>query len=221
MPEPATKKKKGFFQKVAQLVKDLVEWVEETFSDPELSAEIRDDLGLDRDNPATPAPPDGARQGPHRGVRRQGGRRRGVVAGGGRRHQGRGRRDHRLHRGGQGRPGRRPGAVRDDVQAVRARPAAGAQPGRLRARAARRPRHSTTRSSSSSSTRRRCNSSCAARARRSTARRGCSACRCSAASRSSCGHRAGRARRASSTRLRLGSGSRGRRRGRGDRRRGR
>ena len=27
----------------------------------ELAAEIRDDLGLDRDNPATPAPPDGAR----------------------------------------------------------------------------------------------------------------------------------------------------------------
>ena len=62
MPEPTNKtKKKGFFQKLAQLVKDLVEWVEETFSDPELSAEIRSDLGLDRDNPATPAPPDGAR----------------------------------------------------------------------------------------------------------------------------------------------------------------
>ncbi len=62
MPEPTkNKKKKGFFQKVAQLVKDLVEWVEETFSDAELAAEIRDDLGLDRDNPATPAPPDGAR----------------------------------------------------------------------------------------------------------------------------------------------------------------
>ena len=61
MPEPTKKKKKGFFQKVAQLVKDLVEWVEETFSDAELAAEIRDDLGLDRDNPATPAPPDGAR----------------------------------------------------------------------------------------------------------------------------------------------------------------
>ena len=32
MPEPAStkKKKKGFFQKLAQLVKDLVEWVEET-----------------------------------------------------------------------------------------------------------------------------------------------------------------------------------------------
>ena len=61
MAEPTKKKKKGFFQKLAQLVKDLVEWVEETFSDAELSAEIRDDLGLDRDNPATPAPPDGAR----------------------------------------------------------------------------------------------------------------------------------------------------------------
>ena len=64
MPEATNtkKKKKGFFQKVAQLVKDLAEWVEETFSDAELSAEIRDDLGLDRDNPATPAPPDGARK---------------------------------------------------------------------------------------------------------------------------------------------------------------
>jgi len=57
MAEPTKKKQKGFFQKLAQLVKDLVEWVEETFSDAELSAEIRDDLGLDRDNPATPAPP--------------------------------------------------------------------------------------------------------------------------------------------------------------------
>ncbi len=61
MAEPTKKKQKGFFQKLAQLVKDLVEWVEETFSDAELSAEIRDDLGLDRNNPATPAPPDGAR----------------------------------------------------------------------------------------------------------------------------------------------------------------
>jgi hypothetical protein len=62
MAEPTNKKKKGFFQKLAQLVKDLAEWVEETFSDAELSAEIRDDLGLDRANPATPAPPDGARR---------------------------------------------------------------------------------------------------------------------------------------------------------------
>jgi hypothetical protein len=61
MAEPK-KKKKGFFQKLAQLVKDLAEWVEETFSDAELSAEIRDDLGLDRNNPATPAVPDAARK---------------------------------------------------------------------------------------------------------------------------------------------------------------
>ncbi len=64
MPDaPATKKKKpGFFQRLAKLVKELVEWVEETFSDPELSAEIRSDLGLDPTNPATPALPDGARR---------------------------------------------------------------------------------------------------------------------------------------------------------------
>ena len=36
--------------------------MEETFSDPELSAELRDDLGLDRTNPATPAPADPARK---------------------------------------------------------------------------------------------------------------------------------------------------------------
>jgi Family of unknown function (DUF6603) len=62
MAEPTTKKKKGFFQRLAGLIKDLAEWVEETFSDPELSAEIRSDLGLDPANPATPALPDGARR---------------------------------------------------------------------------------------------------------------------------------------------------------------
>ena len=40
-------KKKSFFQKVAQIAKDFQEWVEETFGDPELAAEIKDDLGLD------------------------------------------------------------------------------------------------------------------------------------------------------------------------------
>lgn len=61
MPD-APKKKKGFFPRAAQLVKDFVEWVEETFSDGELSAELRDDLGLDPTNPATPAPPDAPRR---------------------------------------------------------------------------------------------------------------------------------------------------------------
>ena len=59
MPEPA-KKKKGFFQKVAQVAKDFQEWVEETFGDPELAAEFKDDLGLDATNPATPTPVDPA-----------------------------------------------------------------------------------------------------------------------------------------------------------------
>src|SRR5215207_1226528 len=64
MPETtATKKqKKGFWQRLVAVVKDFVEWVEETFSDPELSAEVRSDLGLDPSNPATPPPPDGARR---------------------------------------------------------------------------------------------------------------------------------------------------------------
>ena len=56
------RRRRGSSRQVAQLVKDLAEWVEETFSDSELSAEIRDDLGLDRSNPATPAAPDGARR---------------------------------------------------------------------------------------------------------------------------------------------------------------
>ena len=49
--------KKNVFQWIAQAVKDLVEWVEETFADPALSAEILQDLGLDPSNPATPALP--------------------------------------------------------------------------------------------------------------------------------------------------------------------
>jgi hypothetical protein len=117
MPEPTTtKKKKGFFQKLAQLVKDLVEWVEETFSDAELSAEIRDDLGLDRDNPATPAPPDSARKARIEAFAAKEdideASLLAVVAD----IKAEVERDHRLHRGGEGRPGRRPGAVRHAVQ---------------------------------------------------------------------------------------------------------
>ncbi len=48
-------KKKNVFQKVAALVKDLVEWVEETFGDPALSAQIRADLGLDPTAQFTPS----------------------------------------------------------------------------------------------------------------------------------------------------------------------
>jgi hypothetical protein len=55
MADPPAKKK-NFFQKVAAVAKDFVEWVEETFGDPELAAEIKDDLGLDGSNPATPTP---------------------------------------------------------------------------------------------------------------------------------------------------------------------
>ena len=59
MPD-APKKKKSFFQKVALVAKDFQEWVEETFGDPELAAEFKDDLGLDATNPATPTPVDPA-----------------------------------------------------------------------------------------------------------------------------------------------------------------
>ena len=181
MPEPTTiKKKKGFFQKVAQLVKDLVEWVEETFADSELAAEIRDDLGLDRDNPATPAPPDGARLARIEAFAAKDdvdeASLLAVVA------------DIKAE----------VDAIIEFIEAAKA--------DQVDARvlfatmnsmiastccgcATRAPTRScgwpaspsTTKSSSSSSTRRRSNSSCAARARRSTARCGCSACRCSAA----------------------------------------
>ncbi|MDQ3483844.1 MAG: hypothetical protein M3445_00260, partial [Actinomycetota bacterium] len=55
----AEKKKKNVFQWIAQAVKDVVEWVEETFADPALTAEILQDLGLDPSNPATPSLPAG------------------------------------------------------------------------------------------------------------------------------------------------------------------
>src|SRR2546430_6258377 len=55
-------KKQNVFQKIAATARDFQEWVEETFGDPELCAEIKDDLGLDPNNPATPAPGDPARK---------------------------------------------------------------------------------------------------------------------------------------------------------------
>lgn len=55
-------KKKNVFQKIAALAQEFQEWVEETFGDPELCAEIKDDLGLDPTNPATPTPTDPARK---------------------------------------------------------------------------------------------------------------------------------------------------------------
>ncbi len=51
MPE---EKKPNVFQKVAAWAEDVVEWVEATFSDPALSEQIRADLGLNADAPATP-----------------------------------------------------------------------------------------------------------------------------------------------------------------------
>lgn len=52
--------KKNVFQKLAAVAKDISEWVEETFGDPELAAEILEDLGLNSSNPATPTPADPA-----------------------------------------------------------------------------------------------------------------------------------------------------------------
>ncbi|HET6625081.1 MAG TPA: DUF6603 domain-containing protein [Nocardioidaceae bacterium] len=47
-------KKRNAFQKIAEFLKDVVEWVEENFSDPALATEVREDLGMNTDNPATP-----------------------------------------------------------------------------------------------------------------------------------------------------------------------
>jgi hypothetical protein len=54
---PDDKKKKGFFQKLADLAGEFVEWLADTFGDPELAAELKSDIGLDPGNPATPAQP--------------------------------------------------------------------------------------------------------------------------------------------------------------------
>src|SRR5690606_35831105 len=56
MPDPKDKKP-GFFQKLADLAGDFVEWLADTFGDPELAAEFKSDLGLDPADPATPAQP--------------------------------------------------------------------------------------------------------------------------------------------------------------------
>lgn len=48
------KKSKNIFQRIAGWVDELIEWVEETFSDDELGKEVREDLGLNTSNPATP-----------------------------------------------------------------------------------------------------------------------------------------------------------------------
>ena len=50
----AEEKPPNAFQRVATWVKDLVEWVEATFSDPAISAQIKADLGLDPSAPGEP-----------------------------------------------------------------------------------------------------------------------------------------------------------------------
>lgn len=52
----ADKKKPNVFQKVASWVEEVVEWVEATFGDPALSAQIRADLGLNATTPTNPRP---------------------------------------------------------------------------------------------------------------------------------------------------------------------
>jgi hypothetical protein len=52
----------NLLQQLGLLLNQLEEWVEERFGDPELAAEIKDDLGLDPTNPATPTPTDPARK---------------------------------------------------------------------------------------------------------------------------------------------------------------
>lgn len=58
MPDPAAKPpaKPNLFQKIAGFFKDAAAWVEETFSDPEIAKQVREDLGQNSDNPATPTP---------------------------------------------------------------------------------------------------------------------------------------------------------------------
>lgn len=58
MPDEA--KPKNVFQKIAGWFSDVVDWVEATFQDPVIAAEVREDLGLNTSNPATPAATDPA-----------------------------------------------------------------------------------------------------------------------------------------------------------------
>ena len=53
-------KKKNVFQKIAGFFADVVDWVQETFADPAIAKEVREDLGQNGDNPATPAATDPA-----------------------------------------------------------------------------------------------------------------------------------------------------------------
>ena len=54
---PEEKKKRNVFQKVASWAEEQVEWVEETFGDPAISAQVRADLGLESSTPVTPQQP--------------------------------------------------------------------------------------------------------------------------------------------------------------------
>ncbi len=59
MPE-GQKPKPSVFQRIAGWFKDAVDWVEETFADPLIATEVREDLGLNTSNPATPTATDPA-----------------------------------------------------------------------------------------------------------------------------------------------------------------
>lgn len=59
-PEPAKPPPANLFQRIAKWVEEAIEWIEATFSDPELSAQIRADLGLNADADAAPGSVDGA-----------------------------------------------------------------------------------------------------------------------------------------------------------------
>jgi hypothetical protein len=47
-------KKRNVFQKIAKFFKDAAAWVAETFADPAIAREVKEDLGLNPHNPATP-----------------------------------------------------------------------------------------------------------------------------------------------------------------------
>jgi hypothetical protein len=61
MPD-APKKTPNVFQKIATAAQDVVEWTEATFSDPAIAGQVKEDLGLNTDNPATPPASDPARK---------------------------------------------------------------------------------------------------------------------------------------------------------------
>lgn len=58
MSDDIKEPKKNVFQKIVAFIKDAVDWVEETFADPAIAGQVREDMGQDSANPATPTATD-------------------------------------------------------------------------------------------------------------------------------------------------------------------